>query len=382
MVKTQVEKELVYSPSSLVGIFANTLNNETTRKLFSIKGVYFEGKGVNYSGYYYDTLKDESSDAYMTVVVPAILRANLKPNKTIQCIGYLAKKVQSQGARVELQVNITEVVSQVESRYTEEQVRGFELLQKKAEIGNKDVDSLIRNKIAIGESIVITILYGKNAVVDSDIKHQLQGSIACYKIYFREVNLSSLQSIVENLQVYSQKSNIIAIARGGGSGLEIFDKPEVIEAALGLEVPFITAIGHEQDVTLLQKVADKAFITPTALGQYLNDIYNKTIEQLQDTKAKLVGDIRKQLEANYKHQIQLLHEKLINVEELKAKELSLLSHQLQREQGENALAIQKVQALEIKVASFNSKPPLYFWILLIFAALIIGLFLERYSGLL
>jgi exodeoxyribonuclease VII large subunit len=97
MVKTQVEQDLVYSPSSLVGIFANTLNNEATRKLFSIKGVYVQGKGNAYSGYYYDTLRDESSDAFITIVVPGIIRANLKPNQTIQCLGYLTKKVQSLG---------------------------------------------------------------------------------------------------------------------------------------------------------------------------------------------------------------------------------------------------------------------------------------------
>jgi hypothetical protein len=32
MVKTPIETDLVHSPSSLVGIFANTLNNDTTRK--------------------------------------------------------------------------------------------------------------------------------------------------------------------------------------------------------------------------------------------------------------------------------------------------------------------------------------------------------------
>jgi exodeoxyribonuclease VII large subunit len=385
MVKTQVEQELVYSPSSLVGIFANTLNNEATRKLFSIKGVYVEGKGNAYSGYYYDTLRDESSDAFMTIVVPAFLRANLKPNKTIQCIGYLTKKVQSLGARVELQVNITEVVSQAESRYTEDQVRGFELLQKKAEAGYKDVDSLIRNKIAIGEPVVITILYGKNAVVDTDIKHQLQGSMGCYKIHFREVNLSSQQSIIENLQVYSQKSDIIAIARGGGSGLEIFDKPEVIEAALTLEVPLITAIGHEQDVTLLQKVADKAFITPTALGQYLSDIYNKTIEQVQDTKAKLVNDISKQFKANYEHQIETLYKQVESLKELNKhslentiqvnqKEVGLLQSQVEELKQQHRLKVIEVEGLQKKVKSSAS---IVLMLVLLVVAIILGIMLGQ-----
>lgn len=65
----------------------------------------------------------------------------------------------------------------------------------------------------------------------------------------------------------------------------------------------INSIGHKEDVTLLQKVADKAFKTPTALGQYFNNVYNTTIEQLQNSKAKLVAAITKQLKANYEEQI-------------------------------------------------------------------------------
>ncbi len=38
--------------------------------------------------------------------------------------------------------------------------------------------------------------------------------------------------------------------------------------ALGLDSYFVTAIGHAQDVPLLEKIADKTFITPTAFAQY------------------------------------------------------------------------------------------------------------------
>ena len=84
--------------------------------------------------------------------------------------------------------------------------------------------------------------------------------------------------------------------RGGGENLEIFDNPEIAEAALSLSTYFITALGHKDNVPLLQKVADKPFITPTALGQYFNDMYNNTIEEFQNSKEKLFDDITKQEE--------------------------------------------------------------------------------------
>jgi hypothetical protein len=51
---------------------------------------------------------------------------------------------------------------------------------------------------------------------------------------------------------------------------------------------------------LIDKIADKSFSTPTALGQYLNDIYNSTIEEFTESKAKMV----KELEGIFKKQIE------------------------------------------------------------------------------
>ena len=59
------------------------------------------------------------------------------------------------------------------------------------------------------------------------------------------------------------------IVEENGTKLDSFQRWK--SAAEGLKV----AIGHKENIPLLQKVADKAFITPTALGQYLNDIYNE-----------------------------------------------------------------------------------------------------------
>jgi exodeoxyribonuclease VII large subunit len=83
------------------------------------------------------------------------------------------------------------------------------------------------------------------------------------------------------------------LSRGGGANLEMLDSPAIAGASLGRSSPFVTAIGHEEDTPLLQKVADKAFITTTALGQYLNEIYNNTVHQLENSRARLVGDVRK-----------------------------------------------------------------------------------------
>jgi exodeoxyribonuclease VII large subunit len=380
-----VETLIVYSPSSLVVSFGNMLNSVATKKPIVMKGIYSKKGGGSYGGFYYDTLKDESSDGYMSILVPTSIRASLINDKTIEFIGYTTKRPQTAGGRVDLVVTIMEILSQEESKYSEEQIRGFELLQKKAALGYKDVDSFIRSKIANSEPVTVIIVTGKNAIIDTDIKHQLQEAVGYYKIHFLKINLSSEREIIEHLNLYSRKCDIIAIARGGGDGLEVFNKPEIIETALTLQTPLITAIGHEQDVTLLQKVADKAFITPTALGQYLNDIYNKTIEQVQDTKAKLVNDISKQFKANYEHQIETLTKQVESLKELNKqslentlqvnqKEVGLLQSQVEELKQQHRLKAIEVEGLQKKVKSSAS---IVLMVVLIVVAVILGIVLGK-----
>lgn len=98
--------------------------------------------------------------------------------------------------------------------------------------------------------------------------------------------------------------------------MEVFDSPVLAEYCLGLGPYFVTAIGHKEDSSLLQRIADKAFITPTALGQYLNTLYNETIAELEHSKAKLVATITEQLRANYAEQVENLEAKVKQMEEL------------------------------------------------------------------
>jgi hypothetical protein len=54
------------------------------------------------------------------------------------------------GGRIELQLNIMELSSSNSTSFTEAQLKSFEILEKKAEIGRKDVDSFIKTFANIG----------------------------------------------------------------------------------------------------------------------------------------------------------------------------------------------------------------------------------------
>ncbi|WP_018613219.1 hypothetical protein [Segetibacter koreensis] len=134
MAVTQSDIELFLNPSSLLNIFTNSLTNHVTKKIFRIKGIYAIGNGINYRGFYYDNLKEETSDTCITLVVPAIIRSQLAPEQIIECTAYLTKKVQLNGGRIDLQVNVVELLSQKQSSFTDDQLKAFEILQKKAPV--------------------------------------------------------------------------------------------------------------------------------------------------------------------------------------------------------------------------------------------------------
>ena len=65
--------------------------------------------------------------------------------------------------------------------------------------------------------------------------------------------------------------DVIVIARGGGSEAELaaFSDWELAKAIVGSRVPVVTAIGHRQDRTLADLVADVSVPTPSLVGSRL-----------------------------------------------------------------------------------------------------------------
>jgi exodeoxyribonuclease VII large subunit len=304
------ETSIAYTPGALLNAVGNSLTSPLLNKVFKAKGVYRPGKGVNYNGAYYDNLKDEFSDSNLVLVVPERIRPQLRDGQLIEASVYLSKRFQGSTGRVDLLLTLNELLARKEKVIDEEATKALALLQNKAKAGYKDADSLIKRSLFEQKPIRVTILVGLGAIVDQDIKHQVREAAVAYEFRYIRINLSQAAEITQAL-ITQQNTDILVIARGGGENMSIFDNPAISEAALRLHCIFITALGHSTDEPLLQKIADKSFITPTALGQYFHDLYNKTLDDLNHSKAKLIADLSKQIELNYQHKLQDLQKQLV-----------------------------------------------------------------------
>ncbi|HEV3413403.1 MAG TPA: exodeoxyribonuclease VII large subunit [Puia sp.] len=341
-----INTDFTYSPAALLHIFNGLLAPAQTKKIIRLKGVYRAGKGALYGGYYYDMLADETAEAQLTLIVPARLRPSLTDNTTIEFQGYVTKRVALAQGRIEIQATITDLLEERVNKYSAEELRAVAIQQQKADQGFRDVEGFLKSRIANNEPVTVTILVGRTAIVDSDIRHALEGSVGFYRVRFERIGMISEGEILEALRRFDDVSttDLLVLARGGGDRMEVFDSLVLAEYCLGLGPLFVTAIGHKEDSSLLQRIADKAFITPTALGQYLNTLYNDTIAELEHSKAKLVATITEQLKANYAKQVENLEAKVKQLEELGGKSVGVQRQEVQvlRDQ----VAFVRAQAVE------------------------------------
>jgi exonuclease VII large subunit len=201
----------------------------------------------------------------------------------------------------------------------------------------------------------------------------------------------SLSSTIEIIQAIDEHDNddidILCVARGGDN-LAIFEDLAICESILDRETIIASAIGHAQDVSLFEKLADKKFITPTQFGHYLKDIYNNTIAEFEQSKAKLVQDITNQLAANYNKQISNLNEQLKSTKELHERtalentklhteKIQVLAQQvntLQQQQSQKDKLLEQANRInEDYQHQLSNKPNPIIWIIV---GLIIGLILS------
>jgi exodeoxyribonuclease VII large subunit len=83
--------------------------------------------------------------------------------------------------------------------------------------------------------------------------------------------------------------DVIILARGGGSSedLSAFDTLEVAEAIYRSQVPVVSAVGHEIDVTIADLVADERAETPSAAVMRVVPHRSEKLRELEDLAQRL-----------------------------------------------------------------------------------------------
>lgn len=110
---------------------------------------------------------------------------------------------------------------------------------------------------------------------------------------------NAADSIVSAIKMVNQwgKADTIILGRGGGSAEDLwaFNEEKVARAIFGSEIPIISAVGHETDVTISDFVADLRAPTPSAAAELATEDLSETYLYLEDLFRRMNGRVMAQL---------------------------------------------------------------------------------------
>jgi exodeoxyribonuclease VII large subunit len=216
------------------------------------------------SGHVYFSLKDADAkvNCFLPAGVFAALPRGIGDGVCVTATGYVS--VYERGGTYSL--NVRELSVEGAGNFAEE----FELLKKKlAAEGLFDASrkkplppfprrvALVTSGTGAAVEDMLKIITGKNDFVDILIYPTLvQGPEAAGRI----------SAGIAYINERHQDVDVIITGRGGGSAEELwaFNEERVARAISASEIPVISAVGHETDVTIADFVADARAETPTA----------------------------------------------------------------------------------------------------------------------
>lgn len=177
----------------------------------------------------------------------------------------------------------------------------YEICQNNIKTDYEKILNNLRNKYDIYHKINIPLYISKIVIISSvnalglkDILDVLKCKIGPKEIYIvpciLQGNKMEKNVITALKKAIDYSPDIICIVRGGGAkhDLDWFNNYEIAETILLLRekynIPFLTGIGHETDITTTDVVSDKSFNTPTQVGYFILNINDKIHEKLNIMK--------------------------------------------------------------------------------------------------
>src|SRR3989338_8927737 len=133
----------------------------------------------------------------------------------------------------------------------------------------------------------IGIIPSATGAVIQDILHRLADRFPVAVILWPvavqgEGAASQIVAAITGFNTLEVKPDVLILARGGGSleDLWAFNEENVVRAVATSQIPVISAVGHETDVTLVDFAADKRAPTPTAAAEFVVPVKSQLAQTL------------------------------------------------------------------------------------------------------
>ena len=293
-----------YCPSEIVDIFSDFLSRAGLgSKVVFVTGIYARTARQSYGGWFYDTLKDQNSDQELSLMIPQGLRDDLENGSLVTVGGTVYKKAGNRG-NIQLGFKVSRVETLQQQAVSEEDMKRAELRARKTQRGFANVDAVLEGILMRGERPKVALVFAASSITMADFDAGKQAAEASMDFTEYRVNFSSAKDLCDMLsRVDGEGYDVLALVRGGGSGIERLDDVSVLECVVSLRTPLICAVGHVDEKLFLKLVSDKAAPTPNGLGQWFSDLAEKVSKTRQDSIAVITKQVQKQFQERLDTQV-------------------------------------------------------------------------------
>ena len=272
--------------NSTSNIFTVTQLNYSVRHLLEVElgQVWLTGEISNFSqpvsGHWYLTLKDENAQVRCAMFKMKNLRVNFRPQNGMQVL--VRANVSLYEPRGDYQL-IIESMQMAGDGLLQQQ---FEELKMKlaaqgffAQEHKKPIPKFVKQ---------VGIITSPSGAALQDILHILNRRDPSLQIVIYPTLVQgkeATQDIIDTIKLANQRKecDVLIVGRGGGSleDLWCFNEEAVAYAIYQSELPIISAVGHETDVTIADFVADLRAPTPSAAAELVSRDQQEMVRQLQ-----------------------------------------------------------------------------------------------------
>lgn len=303
--KPKKEEERVYSVSE----FIDFINELLVPERAVVQGEINQVKSMN--GYTFFTLVDKNEEAALTCFVWQTklsgFGVELKEGLELKVEGF--PKIFKRSGRFNFEVEHIGLVGEGALK------QAFEALKKRLAIDGyfeqerkKPISKYIRR---VG---LITSAYG-------DAKNDFLTHLGGFglEIYFCNVRVEGLYAIDEitsAIRWFNENMGdmeALVLTRGGGSleSLQPFNSEAMAKAIFASKIPIITAIGHENNETIADLVADVYASTPTDAARILSDPWRQALDLLDSYETNIASVLKGEY-TNTKDKLCLLGSNLVS----------------------------------------------------------------------
>lgn len=244
-----------------------------------------------------------------------------KNNSILECFTW-REKIESLGMELESGMKIR-VIGYPEVRRDKGELKfqverieliGEGILKKQFEILKKKLSALGYFDLKFKKPIprfcenigIITSKYGKGGL--KDFKTHLENF--GLRVFFYDTRVEgsfAIPEIQEGIRWFNQnlpKIDVLVLTRGGGGweSLQPFNSEELAKAIFASKIPIITGIGHEDDETLVDFVADLRASTPTHAAEILSENWKSASVKVYEFKKNINVSINNLLR-NFKEKV-------------------------------------------------------------------------------